>query len=131
MIFGICTSMNARSGADMGLDQAVYAKKIGLEYVELSVDRMMRYDENRFEAFKKAVADGPLPCLSCNNFFDPSIKLAGKDYNQDIFHNYLSRALPRIAAIGAKKVVFGSAKSRATPSPATTMTLSVPVPVAG
>ena len=116
MIIGICTNMNARSPADVGLDQSSYAKKIGLEYVELSVDRIMRYNDNRFESFKKEVAENPLPCLACNNFIDPSIKLAGNYYNQVLFENYIKKALERIASIGAKKVVFGSAKARTVPS---------------
>jgi len=101
---------------DTGLDQAFYAKKLGLEYVELSVDRLMRYDDFRFESFKKEVAESPLPCLACNNFVDPSIKLAGKEYNQGMFENYITKALARIASIGAKKAVFGSAKARTIPS---------------
>ena len=116
MIFGICTNMNARSPADMGLDQAHYAKKIGLDYVELSVDRMMRYDENRFRSFKNEAAESPLPCVTCNNFIDPSVKLTGREYNREIFENYVNKALERISFIGAKKVVFGSAKARSIPS---------------
>jgi len=116
MILGICTNMNARSPADVGLDQGPYAKKAGLEYVELSVDRIMRYDDFRFESFKREVAESPLPCLACNNFVDQSIKLAGKEYNKDVFENYITKALARIASIGAKKVVFGSAKARTIPS---------------
>ena len=116
MILGICTNMNARSPADVGLDQAPYAKKLGLEYVELSVDRIMRYDDFRFESFRKEVAESPLPCLACNNFVDPAIKLAGREYNQGAFENYITKALARIASIGAKKVVFGSAKARTIPS---------------
>ena len=116
MILGICTNMNARSPNDVGLDQSFYAKKLGLEYVELSVDRIMRYDDIRFESFKNEVAESPLPCLSCNNFVDSSIKLAGRDYDQDVFENYITKALVRIASIGAKKVVFGSAKARTIPS---------------
>ena len=116
MIFGICTSMNARSPADVGLDQAHYAKKIGLDYVELSVDRIMRYDDLRFESFKREVSQSPLPCLACNNFIDASLKLAGKEYNQTAFENYITKALSRIASIGARKVVFGSSKARSIPS---------------
>ena len=116
MIIGICTNMNARSLNDVGLDQAPYAKKAGLEYVELSVDRIMRYDDIRFESFKKEVAESPIPCLACNNFVDQSIKMAGKEYNDGIFKNYITKALSRIASIGAKKVVFGSAKARTIPS---------------
>ena len=116
MIYGICTNMNARSANDVGADQAHYAKRIGLDFLELSVDRIMRYDDNRFENFKKDMADSPLPCLACNNFIDPSIRLAGRDYNQNVFENYIKRSLARIASIGAKKVVFGSAKARSIPS---------------
>jgi len=116
MILGICTNMNARSLTDVGLDQTLYAKKIGLEYLELAVNRILLYDDFRFESFKKELAEGPLPCLACNNFIDPSIKLVGRDYNQGVFENYVSKALSRIASIGAKKVVFGSAKARNIPS---------------
>jgi len=116
MILGICTNMNARSANDVGMDQAPYAKKIGLEYLELSVDRIMRYDDNRFDNFKKEMSNSPLPCLACNNFIDSSIKLIGRDYNQSVFENYIKKALSRIALIGAKKVVFGSAKARSIPS---------------
>ena len=116
MIFGICTNMNARSPADIGLDQGWYAKKTGLEYVELSVDRLMRYDDKRFEGFRKELSESPLPCLACNNFIDPSIRLVGNDFNKQAFENYINTALARIASIGAKKVVFGSARARSIPS---------------
>ena len=116
LVFGICTNMNARSQADTGIDQASYAGKIDLDYVELPVDRIMRYNENRFENFKKEVSENPLPCLVCNNFIDSSIKLAGNEYNPELFKNYITKALERIASIGAKKVVFGSAKARSIPS---------------
>jgi len=108
--------MNARSAADTGLDQVHYAKKLGLEYLELAVNRIMRYDDKRFECFKNEVAESPLPCPAYNNFIDPSIKLAGKDFNRDSFESYINKAMERIAALGAKKVVFGSAKARNIPS---------------
>ena len=116
MILGICTNMNARSAYDVGLDQIPYAKKIGLEYIELSTERIMKYDDTRFESFKNEVAESPLPCLACNCLVDATVKLVGRDYNQGMFENYIIKAISRIAAIGAKKVVFGSAKARNIPS---------------
>ena len=116
MIYGMCTNMNARSTNDIGLDQSDYSKKIGLEYLELSVDRIMRYDENRFESFVKQVKESPLPVLACNNFVDASIRLVGKDFDKNKFENYINTALNRISSIGVKKVVFGSAKARSIPS---------------
>jgi sugar phosphate isomerase/epimerase len=108
--------MNARSSTDIGIDQIPYAQELGLEYIELSVDRLMRYDEDRFEALRKTVLNGPLPCLACNNFIDPQIRLVGKAYNKSVFEGYITTALKRVSAIGALKVVFGSAKSRSIPS---------------
>ena len=93
MILGICTNMNARSPMDVGLDQALYAKKLALDYIELPVDRIMQYDDFRFESFKKEVAENPLPCLACNSFIDSSVKLVGRDYNQGVFENYVTKAL--------------------------------------
>ena len=116
MIFGICTNMNARSSTDAGLDQTHYAKNIGFDYLEFPVNRLMLYDDNRFESFKKELAENSLPCLSCNAFIDPSVKLVGKNFNQDTFENYIKKALERIASIGAKKAVFGSPKARNIPS---------------
>ena len=116
MIFGICTSMNARSLVDTGIDQAFYSKKIGLQYLELPVDRIMRLDDNRFNKFKEEIKECLLPCLSCNNFIDASIRLTGREYNRTLFENYIKKSLSRIASIGAKKVVFGSAKARSIPS---------------
>ena len=116
MILGICTNMNARSTTDVGIDQINYLKKIGLEYVELSVERIMKYDENRFEFFRKDMAESPLPCLACNSFIDPSIKLVGRDFNKEKFESFIIKSLERIASIGAKKVVFGNPKARNIPS---------------
>ena len=116
MILGICTNMNARSANDVGLDQVPYAKEIGLEYVELSAERIMKYDDMRFESFKNEIVEIPLPCLACNCLVDASIKLVGRDYNQGVFENYINKTISRIASIGAKKAVFGSAKARNIPS---------------
>jgi hydroxypyruvate isomerase len=116
MILGICTNMNARSAADIGIDQIPYSKQLGLEYIELSVDRIMDYSEHRFEMLCGTLAENPLPCLACNNFINPGIRLVGKEYNETIFKGYITSALTRIQALGARKVVFGSARARNIPS---------------
>jgi sugar phosphate isomerase/epimerase len=116
MVLGICTNMNARSTTDLGLDQVPYCRQIGLEYVEFSVDRIMAYSDARFEALRKALSESPLPCLACNNFIDPGVRLVGNEYDQARSEVYIVRALERISSLGARKVVFGSAKARSIPS---------------
>jgi len=108
--------MNAKDSTTMGLEQAQYAKNIGLDYLEIPVDRMMQLDDDQFEAFKNEAANCSLPCLACNNFLVPSIRLAGNEFDPDTFENYVKKALARIASVGIKKVVFGSGRSRSIPS---------------
>ena len=116
MILGICTSMNSRGSNDVGLDQAEYSKKLGLDYLELPAERIMRMSDSRFEGLKKDLSEGPLPCLACNSYIDQSVRLLGRDFDKDKFENYINRSLERIASLGAKKVVFGSARARNVPS---------------
>lgn len=116
MRLGICTNMNTTDMDDLGLSQIPYCKQLGLEYIELSLDRVMRYDDERFTALVRTVSAQSLPCLVCNNFIPPGIRLIGDDYRQGVFEAYIIKALERAAALGAGKVVFGSAAARNVPS---------------
>lgn len=116
MQLGICTNMNTADADDLGLDQISYCKQIGLEYVELSLDRLMRYDDTRFEALKNTASTDSLPCLACNNFIPPSVRLVGNAYEKEIFEGYVIRALARASSLNVSKVVFGSAGARNVPS---------------
>jgi hydroxypyruvate isomerase len=69
-----------------------------------------------FENLKKKVIGTGLPCLACNNFIPKSIHLTGLEYNEDLFKDYIARAVARAASLGARKIVFGSAGARNVPS---------------
>jgi len=116
MRIGICTSMNTEDPADLGLDQAEYCKKIGFDYIELSLDRIMMMDNSDFSKLGKQLESTGMPCLVCNNFIPPSVRLVGGDYKKEQFDEYIKESLHRAAAIGVHKVVFGSARARAVPS---------------
>ena len=116
MIYGICTSMKLSNPEDIGLDNVKYFREIGLDYLELPVDRLMRCDNNAFEKLKKDLSESNIPCLACNNFIDGSVKLSGREYDKNVFENYINKALERISSVGAKKVVLGSSRARNTPS---------------
>ena len=55
-------------------------------------------------------------CLACNNFFPKNVRLTGQEYNENTFNQYTTQAVARAAALGAKKIVFGSAAARNVPS---------------
>ncbi len=116
MQLGICTNMNTTDADDLGLNQIPYCKQLGLEYIELSLDRLMRYDDARFEALVQSLSTDSLPCPTCNNFFPPSVRLVGNEFQQDIFESYVKKALARASLLGVGKVVFGSAGARTVPS---------------
>lgn len=116
MKIGICTNMNTLDPKDIALDQWDYYKKIGMEYWELSLDRIMMLSKDGFEKLKRQIQETSLPCLACNNFFPKNVRLTGQEYNENTFNQYTTQAVARAAALGAKKIVFGSAAARNVPS---------------
>lgn len=116
MQIGICVNMNAKDSDDLGLDQIEYCKDIGIEYIELSLDRIMMLNNPDFVQLEKRVVHGKLPCLACNNFIPSSVRVVGNTYNKEQFEAYIHMALPRAHALGARKIVFGSAGARTVPS---------------
>lgn len=116
MRIGLCTNMNTNDPADLGLDQIGYCKEIGIDYMELSLDRIMLLDDDTFASLRGQLDAEGMPCLACNNFIPPSVRLLGKAYNRERFEGYIRKAVTRAAALGARKIVFGSAGARTVPS---------------
>ncbi len=116
MQFGYCVNMIAQTEYGIGFERIPKLKKIGFDYVELPLAQMMRLGE---KAFRTKVLDTidqyALPCFCCNNFFPPSYRLTGPEADHESALAYANAALSRAAALGAKKVVFGSGGARNMP----------------
>ena len=105
MKFGRCTKI------DFEKIHAIAAA--GFDYIELEFADLAQYDN--VPALKKVMREANIPCLSCNVFFIPTIKLVGRDRDVAGIEAYLSRMLPLAADLGMETLVFGNGRARSVP----------------
>ena len=95
--------------------KAVEIKKAGFDYIELPLNKVGLYTEQEFLQMVSTLEKVNLPVLAFSLLLPKTMKVIGKDYNQEELEKYLSVAFPRMISVGAKVVSFGSGKSRFVP----------------
>lgn len=115
MKFGCCINMLGTPEDVGGLRALEAVKRAGFDYVEVPLAEVMLLDDAAFQRLLARMEKLKLVCESCNNFFPGDIRLTGQDRDANQIQEYLLRALTRVAALGAKTVVFGSAKAKNVP----------------
>ncbi len=108
MKFGICTGSIERHKLE-------YIKKIGYDYFETNFKKICSLSDSLFETALSVVKESGLPCYAANRMLPSSFKIAKRELNYDIIGEYLEKGFSRSAALGVKKVVFGSGGARSTP----------------
>ena len=104
-------------GACIGSDKSKIAvcKKLGYDYVESCFALLAEDDEASFEAFRQALLDNGIPCLSVNCFLPGALKVTGPETDLSALAEYVERGMKRGQRLGVKKVVFGSSGARNIP----------------
>jgi len=98
------------------MDKALIAYEEMFDYVELPLAQMMALSDADFrDAVLTPAKDHALCVAACNNFAPASLRLTGQEARLNEAAEYAKRALDRAAALGAGKVVFGSAGARNIP----------------
>lgn len=115
MRYGCCLNWVARGGDGTGAEAAPILAKAGYDYVELSMNHLMRLSSAERERVLAPVRDSGLPCDACNNFLPASIRLTGPDADQAAALEYARKALELARSLGMAIVVFGSGKARNPP----------------
>lgn len=106
MRYGICT----------GIENAGLVKKLGYDYIELSVTKTMGLDPAAYAAGKKALEESGIEAECFNILFPKTMNFVdGKTTNLDALEAYLEKAMAMIADLHGKVVVFGSGKCRTCP----------------
>ena len=104
MKFGVCIGDDS--------EKIAICKKLGFDYVESSFGMLASENEERYNLFQKALKENNFPCISVNCFLPGSLKVTGPDVDNDALIAYIERGMRRGAALGVKKVVFGSSGAR-------------------
>jgi len=106
MKFGCCAS----------IDKAAELRAAGFDYMEAAVTSLVPdEDDDAFVSVLKTYQGSPIPIRACNSFLPRDLKIVGPEIDEVRLKRYLSRALPRIEAVGASTAVIGSAGSRSIP----------------
>lgn len=106
MRYGICT----------GIENAGLVKKLGYDYIELSVTKTMGLDPAAYAAGKKALEESGTEAECFNILFPKTMNFVdGKTTSLDALEIYLEKAMAMIADLHGKVVVFGSGKCRTCP----------------
>jgi len=113
--FGCCGSTINPDIDKIGINIIEALKKIGFDYIELSLRDIAQVSDRAFLLLKKRIYLSGLKCEVCNNFFPDNIKLTGPDTNNDTILRYLEKALFRAKQIGVEVIVLGSPLSKNLP----------------
>ncbi|MBO5789235.1 MAG: sugar phosphate isomerase/epimerase [Clostridia bacterium] len=105
MTFGIC-------GDFRRLDRLETVAKAGADYVELNFSAFDRATDQEILDVKDTLQRLSLPCRSYNLMFPGDMKVTGKTRDFVRIDEYLHRQTERLACLGAKRLVFGSAGAR-------------------
>ena len=116
MKFGCCVSMCGTAADPAGLRYLPAVVEAGFDYVELPIAEIMQLRDEEFEQLLRQLSVLGIRCESCNNLFPASVRLTGAARDDEQIQNYLHRAMDRVQALGARRVVFGSASAKNVPA---------------
>jgi D-psicose/D-tagatose/L-ribulose 3-epimerase len=91
------------------------ARAAGFEYVELALQDVLGLPDDEFEKAAERFRTLGIPALSGYNLFPDDLKLVGPDADRARQDAHLQRALPRVAKLGVKYIIFNSGPARRAP----------------
>jgi sugar phosphate isomerase/epimerase len=108
MKFGVCIGSDSQ--------KIEISKRLGYDYVESCFSLLAdKNEESNYEVFREKLIENGIPCLSVNCFLPSSLKVTGDQVDYDALTEYIDRGMRRGAALGVKKIVFGSGGARNLP----------------
>jgi len=105
MKIGICTQF----------ENITEMEKIGFDYIEPSVAGLNKMDNKMFSNALSVVNNSNIKCEAFNVLFPAEIKLTGNYVKKEKIEEYIKFSFEKVALLGGKIVVFGSANSRNVP----------------
>lgn len=97
------------------LERAAEVQALGFDYLEPPVTGIAALSDADFARMQADLRETGLPVKRCNCLFPGDLPLCGRDLRTDRVAAWLQKALPRVKALGAELVVFGSGKARRRP----------------
>lgn len=105
MRYGICT----------GFENAELLKKMGFDYIELNVSKLMKMTEEERQAGKEKLQSLSLRAETACVLFPKTVNVLDGSWDEDDMETYLDEAFSMLHGFGTELVVFGSGKARTCP----------------
>ena len=87
--------------------------RAGYDYVEMRAMLVSSLDEGEYRKLRIYLRDAGLGCDCCCALFPASVRITTADADRAMIAAYTEKTFERCSALGAKKIVFGSAPARA------------------
>jgi sugar phosphate isomerase/epimerase len=99
------------------IENAALLKRSGFDFIELTVSpNLLPFEtDSAFDLSKRRIIECGLPVAAFNCFVPGDLKIVGPNVDDDKLEQYVATVLKRMAAVGAKIMVFGSGGARTIP----------------
>jgi sugar phosphate isomerase/epimerase len=121
MQFGCCVGGGQLFGQSSLQDEKAFVERLqwfanlGFDFLELGFSWVASLDEDSYEKLVKAFKTAKMPVWACNLFIPRDLPIIGPQRDLNALRAYMSKAFPRVKALGCKYVVFGSGGARSFP----------------
>lgn len=115
MRYGFCTDIATKTRDKVEYELLYRIKEAGFDFAEFPLQMIETLPADEFENLLCELPKIGLDCDVVCNFFPKRVRLTGPDAKREVIEEYLNHAFPRVAALGAKKIVFGSCPARDLP----------------
>ncbi|GAB2537635.1 sugar phosphate isomerase/epimerase family protein [Gracilibacillus alcaliphilus] len=102
-------------GCCASIEEAARLREAGFDFLEVPVTSLLGDSEEEVNQIIAKYRSSPLPIEVCNIFLPSTLKLTGLNVDDQQIDRYLKEMLPRVKAIGADTIVFGSGGARSFP----------------
>ena len=113
MKYGFCKEFSTPMKTEVDYDLIKMIKEAGFDFVEMRAMLVESLSDDEFEKLASYLEELDLGCDCSCALFPRTIRVTGKDIDEEQIKNYLEKTFSRLKRLGAKKVVFGSAPARA------------------
>ena len=117
MKYGYCMDVKFLEGETTSRAIFDAVVEAGFDYVELPFSALSALSTEKVAELRNELKK--IPCLACNLFFPPALKIVGPQMDVDGIKTYLQRMLPFAAELGIESLVFGNGGARKIPAGAT------------
>ena len=108
--------MLAKGPDETGAAIADDLRELGFDYIELSLAQIAVLPEPDYQVLCRRVRESGIRSEACNNFFPPSLRLTGPEYDPSRIMAYARPAMERAARLGVEIIVFGSGPAKRVPT---------------